>query len=68
MGKFKEVDANLKAEVIALYFDNLGKPFDWVAEKMKGRLTYYMCDRLVQDFLKSKKDMYITLESKMNEN
>jgi len=67
MGNFKEVDPKLKAEVISLYFDNLGKPFDWVAEKMKGRLTYYMCDRLVQDFLKSKKDLYIILESKMNE-
>jgi hypothetical protein len=62
----KEVAPELKAEVISLYFANLGKPFDWVVEQMKGKLTYYLCDRLVQDFLKSKKDLYITLESKMN--
>ena len=62
----KEVAPELKAEVISLYFANLGKPFDCVVEQMKGKLTYYMCDRVVQDFLKSKKDLYITLESKMN--
>jgi hypothetical protein len=62
----KEVAPELKAEVISLYFANLGKPFEWVVEQMKGKLTHYMCDRVVQDFLKSKKDLYITLESKMN--
>jgi len=66
MGVCKEVAPELKAEVISLYFDNLGKPFDWVSEKMKGRLSYYMCDKIVQDYLKSAKDTFITLESKMN--
>lgn len=65
-GVFKIVSPEIKAEVISLYFQNLDKPFDWVAEKMKGRLTYYMCDKVVQEYLKNKKDLYITLESKMN--
>jgi len=66
MGNFKPISDEIKAEVILLYFQNLNKPFDWVAEKMKGRLTYYMCDRVVQDYLKMKKDLFITLGSKMN--
>ena len=65
-GVFKIVSPEIKAEVISLYFQNLDKPFDWVSEKMKGRLTYYMCDKVVQEYLKNKKDLYITLESKMN--
>lgn len=66
MGVYKIVSPEIKAEVISLYFQNLDKPFDWVAEKMKGRLTYYMCDKVVQEYLKNKKYLYITLESKMN--
>lgn len=66
MGVCKIVSTEIKAEVISLYFQNLDKPFDWVAEKMKGRLTYYMCDKVVQEYLKNKKELYITLESKMN--
>lgn len=62
----KIVSAELKAEVIHFYFENLNISFDWVADKFKGRLTYYMCDKIVQEFLKNKSDFFITKESKLN--
>ncbi len=62
----KTVSAELKAEVIHFYFENLNNPFDWVADKFKGRLTYYMCDKILQEFLKNKSDFFIIKESKLN--
>jgi hypothetical protein len=29
-------------------------------------LTYYMCDKIVQEFLKNKSDFFIIKESKLN--
>ena len=66
MGKYKEIEEKLKAEVVYLYFSNLNKPFNWVVDKMSGRLSYYLCDRIIQDYLKNNKEFYITLESKIN--
>jgi hypothetical protein len=62
----KLVSQELKAEVIHFYFENLNNSFDWVADKFKGRLTYYMCDKIVQEFLKNKSDFFIIKESKLN--
>mgnify|MGYP003409601445 CR=1 FL=1 len=57
-----------RAKVIFLYFDNLDKSFDWLVHQMDGKLTYYQCDKIVQDYIKSgkKKKEFITVSSKMN--